>query len=518
MKSELEILLGNGPVHFIGIGGISMSGLAQILLHRGIKVTGSDLHDSPVIKQLRNLHADITIPHNAECISNQSLVIYTAAIPQDNPEMIEADRKNIKKVERGFFLGLLASAYTNTLAISGTHGKTTTTGMLSSVLLEAKRNPTIHIGGMLPLIGGNTRLGGSEWFVMEACEYKNSFLHFYPNGELILNIDEDHLDFFTNLDHIIASFHNFTQNVKPGGKLVLNMDNIGCRKLVEILEVPYIGYSCSSENTDKNAILEVSTQRSAVNITSSTAAECSTDNMHESVSSTVASECSAEEINERITPNASALYSADNLTEKNGCYSFTVKYEGNELAKLTLQVPGMHNVSNAVGCFALCHQYGLAPETVAAGISNFTGTGRRFERKGTLNGILIIDDYAHHPTEIQATLSAAVKTVEGKVICVFQPHLYSRTSDLLINFAATLCKADETIIIDIYAAREPDLGVINSKDLVREIQKAGGHSQYSESFQAAADTAMSIASPGDLILTMGAGDVDQVAELLVHSS
>ena len=472
MDSELEHIIGHGPVHFIGIGGISMSGLAQILLHRGIAVTGSDWLESRAVDHLRILGAAICVPHSASIITGQTLVVHTAAIPADNPEMVEARRLGIPIMDRARFLGNLAEGYGNTVAVSGTHGKTTSTGMIATVMMTADLNPTIHIGGMLASIGGNTRFGGTGLFVMEACEYKNSFLQFHPNHALILNIEADHLDFFRDLDDVLAAFAQYSRNVPLSGTLVLNLDDAGCRTLASRLDRTYTGFQLTAPDSGDGI----------------------------------------------RTAAGGPVYHAANLAYDHGYARFDACLADKCLARIVLAVPGRHNASNALGCFALCHQAGLGPDLIADGLARFTGTGRRFEYRGETGGVDIIDDYAHHPTEIAATLDTAAFMTKGRIICVFQPHTYTRTRELFKDFVEVLGKADEAILLDIYAAREPDLGLVHARDLVESILKTGRHAAYASSFAEAADMVRKLANPGDLVITMGAGDVGRVADLLLHPS
>ncbi len=472
MNSELERIIGRGPVHFIGIGGISMSGLAQILLHRGVAVTGSDWLESSAVEHLRSLGAAVSVPHVAACVCGQTLVVHTAAIAPDNPEMAEARRQGIPIMDRARFLGILAQGYGNTVAVSGTHGKTTSTGMIATVMMKAGLNPTIHIGGMLASIGGNTRLGGIGHFVMEACEYKNSFLQFHPNQALILNIEADHLDFFRDLDDVLSSFARYTRNIPLSGTLVLNLDDQGCRTLASRIDRPYQGFQLSRPASSHTG----------------------------------------------TAGSASAVYHAANLVFDHGYARFDVCLADECLARINLAVPGCHNASNALGCFALCHQAGLSADRIAAGLADFTGTGRRFEYRGTIGGVDVIDDYAHHPTEIAATLATAAQMTKGRILCVFQPHTYTRTRELFEDFANVLQRADETILLDIYAAREPDLGLVHSRDLEARIRENGGHAAYAASFTEASDMVRKMANPGDLVITMGAGDVHRVADLLLRPS
>ena len=476
MIPELQRAIGSGPVHFIGIGGISMSGLAQILLDQGIPVTGSDRTDSPVLAHLRTLGAHIGVPHDPALIGTQTLVVYTAAISEDNAELAAARKKGIPLMDRGHFLGLLARGYARTLAISGTHGKTTSTGMTACILLEAETDPTIHIGGMLPDIQGNTRSGGAGWFLMEACEYKNSYHSFFPTHALLLNIEADHLDFFRDLDDILASFARFTDNLPPDGMLVLNLDDSGCRALAKRLSRPYAGYRCEQGSPG------------SVEADPSPAVSCGTQPIH--------------------------TYLANDIQEKNGQVQCGMWCDGLFLATISLSVPGFHNVQNATGCFALAHMAGIPVDSIVRGLARFSGTGRRFERRGTVGGALLVDDYAHHPSEIRATLSAARQICSGRILCVFQPHTYTRTRELFSDFSASLALADQVVLLDIYAAREPNLGQVHSRDLVLSINNGGGRAQYAASFDEAVRVVRQYATPQDIVLVMGAGDVARVADML----
>ncbi len=482
MIPELEQAIGQGPVHFIGIGGISMSGLAQILMDKGIPVTGSDRSDSAVVRALRSHGAQILVPHDAGAIDRQTLVVYTAAISPDNPELAAAKERGIPVMDRGHFLGLLAKGYEKTLAIAGTHGKTTSTGMTACVLLEAGTNPTIHIGGMLPAINGNTRCGGNEWFLMEACEYKNSYHSFYPTHALILNVETDHLDFFKDFEDILMSFTRFTENLPKAGMLVLNLDDAGCRRLEEKIPCPYCGYqvapgpdTCEEEADEARNALPTQGK-----------------------------------------PGPEHTYTARNVREENGCGQFDVWLDKTFLCAVTLKIPGDHNIQNALGCFALAHQAGLPATAIARGLGRFTGTSRRFEYRGLVNGARLYDDYAHHPSAIRVTLATAKHGATGRVLCVFQPHTYTRTRELFVDFSTTLAKADEVILVDIYAAREPDLGQVHARDLVLPIEKAGGHATYAGSFQEAVQLIRDKARAGDVVMVMGAGDVSVVADMLAE--
>lgn len=485
MIPELRQAIGQGPVHFIGIGGISMSGLARILLDQGIPVTGSDRVESDALTELTRLGATIGVPHHAGNISGQSLVVYTAAIPQENPELAAAREKGIPVMDRGHFLGLLARGYARTLAVAGTHGKTTSTGMAGCILLAAQIDPTIHIGGVLPAIRGNTRSGGPEWFLMEACEYKNSYHSFYPTHALVLNIEADHLDFFRDLDDILDSFSRFARNLPPQGQLVLNLGDEGCLALARRIHRSYAGFSVL--------------QPGVVIPSAGTNARVPPDNP-------------------LSAPAPATLYEARSLELVNGCGHFEAWKDGCRLATISLQVPGIHNVHNAIGCFALAHLAGIAPDVIAQGLAAFTGTGRRFEYKGTARGARVYDDYAHHPSEINATINTARLVTAGRVLCVFQPHTYTRTRELFRELALALASADQTVLVDIYAAREPDLGQVHARDLAAAVGEAGGSAAYASSFEEAVQRVLAMASPSDCVLVMGAGDVSRVADQLVQAA
>ncbi|NLB81374.1 MAG: UDP-N-acetylmuramate--L-alanine ligase, partial [Clostridiaceae bacterium] len=364
-----------------------MSAIAQILISKGTKVTGSDCSDSHIISNLKAAGVHITIGHYAKNIDSADLVVYTAAIAKDNPELLYARKLGIPTVERADCLGELMKSYEIPIAISGTHGKTTTTAMLSCVLIHADLNPTILVGGEYPLIGGNLRLGGSKYFIFEACEYVDSFLKFNPFGAIVLNIETDHLDYFKNIDSIITSFEKFINKVPADGFIVLNSEDENVIK--------------SARGRNKN----------------------------------------------KIFFGAKGEYSATDINIlSDGTTEFTVYRE-----RIHLNVKGLHNVSNALAVFATAHKIGISPTIIKEGIESFTGIKRRFEYIGKVNGAFIYDDYAHHPTEMITTLKTAEKMPHNKIWCVFQPHTYTRTKALLEEFASALSMCDNVILIKIYA-------------------------------------------------------------------
>lgn len=447
-------------IHFIGIGGISMSGLAEILLHEDYKVSGSDMKDSPIINKLRKKGADVYIGHNEENLGDADLVIYTDAISEDNPELLEAINRNITILDRGRFLGSLMKAYDDSIAVSGTHGKTTTTGMISIILNESEIKPTILLGGELDQIGGNVKLGDNSCLLTEACEYKGNILKFFPTLGVILNIDADHLDYFRDLEHIIQTFSSFAQSIPSNGTLVLN-------------------------NDDDN-VLRV-TEKTNCNIITFGFKENSTYRIKEDM-----------ELDDLGLP----------------IYTLVVD---NKQYEVKLSVMGLHNVYNSLAAIATTHALGVPMETIIDSIKLYTGTHHRLETKGTFNNIRVIDDYAHHPTAVKATLKTIKNIAKNNVWAVFQPHTYTRTLSLLDDFGKSFNDVDKVIITDIYAAREKDTGVIHSKDLVDKLKSNKVDAVYINDFNDIANYLIKNSNPGDIILTIGAGDVFRVGEILLNT-
>ena len=447
-------------IHFIGIGGISMSGLAEILLEEGFTVSGSDNKESALTDHLSQNGATVFYGQKASnIIDGIDLVVYTAAIHEDNEEFAEAKRQNLPMLSRAELLGQLMTNYKTPVAISGTHGKTTTTSMLSHIALAADLDPTISVGGILKVIEGNIRVGGPDLFITEACEYTNSFLHFFPKIGIILNVDADHLDFFKDLDDIRNSFHLFAKLLPENGTLVINGD-------IDKIEEITSDLSCRVITFGKEASLD---------------------------------------------------YSAANITyNEQGNASFDVVKDGQNVAHLALAVGGEHNVYNALAAIAVADILGVPAETIQTGLASFHGTDRRFEYKGEFNGVTVIDDYAHHPTEIAATLAAAQKYPHKHLWCVFQPHTYSRTRALLKEFAQALSLAENIVLADIYAAREQDPGDISSKTLQAELEKLGKKAYYFPSFDEIEKFLLENCINGDLLITMGAGNVVSIGEALVN--
>lgn len=449
-------------VHFIGIGGIGMSALAEILLSRGYQVSGSDMNHSSLTEHLNSIGATIYFGHTKEHIQNCDAVIYTAAISLENPELLQAKEKGIPTYTRAQLLGALMSEYPKSIAISGTHGKTTTTSMLSLILEDAQMDPTILVGGNLPQINGNVKIGKSPYFVTEACEYMDSFLSMKPQIEIILNIDSDHLDYFKDIEHITKSFEQFASLVPKDGLVIAYAANAFIHGILDNLECNLITFG--------------------------------------------------------FDPGYN--YSADQIRfGPSGMPTFDLYFNGNLLAEIHLSVPGEHNVANALASFACAHQLGAPVESIVKTLEEFTGTQRRFDILGiTKNQVRVVDDYAHHPTEIEATLNAASNIPHNRLWCLFQPHTYTRTLALFDEFSCSFSKADVIILADIYAAREKNIYKISSQHLAESIK-----AQYPEkvvlyfpSFEEIANYVNKNAEPLDLVLTMGAGDIYKVAELLIQ--
>lgn len=457
-RFTMNDLAKNAHIHFIGIGGISMSGLAHIALADGFKVTGSDRAKTSITDKLESEGAVIYEGHSADNIGDADLVVHTAAVKDDNPEMAEAKRRGIRLIDRAEFLGAIMKNYHHAVGVAGTHGKTTTTSMIAHALIHADTDPTISVGGELDLIGGNIRCGKSDLFVTEACEYTNSFLKFFPTVALITNIEEDHLDFFTGIEMIRDSFRQFAMLTKGIGKVVAYGEDENICLALEDTELDIITYGMDESND----------------------------------------------------------YYAKNIEYHAGYPSFDVFRNGKKLCHISLNVPGDHNILNSLATIAVCEILGVDAKTAAEGIETFKGTHRRFEKKGFVNGAIVLDDYAHHPTEIKATLSAAKAFPHKKIICVFQPHTYSRTRTLWNSFLTAFDDVDELIITHIYAAREKFDGVTSAEKLAEEIAARGINAKYIESFSDIEKYIKETASEGDIVFTMGAGDVTNIGSAITE--
>ena len=445
-------------IHFIGIGGISMSGLAEILLDRHFTISGSDAKPSPLTHKLTEQGVNVIYGQRASNITDSiDLVVYTAAIHDDNPELSAARNMGIPCITRAELLGQIMKNYEIPVAISGTHGKTTTTSMVSEILLQNGSDPTLSVGGILKSIQGNIRIGKSPYFVTEACEYTNSFLSFFPKIGIILNIDADHLDFFKDLDDIRNSFHKFACLLPEDGTLIINGDIENISQITEGLCCRIITFGLRSD-------------------------------------------CDYTAKNISYDAFARPTYTlCHNISEQT----------------VSLGVTGEHNVCNSMAAIALADLLGISRDTTSAALLSFSGTDRRFQFKGKLGGVNVIDDYAHHPTEIEATLQTALNYPHKTIWCVFQPHTYTRTKALMDEFAKALSLADKVVLTDIYAARETDNLGISSKTLQERIKALDTECYYFPSFDEVENFLLENCSTDDLLITMGAGDVVKIGENLL---
>ena len=449
-------------IHCIGIGGIGLSAIAEILLSRGYKVTGSDMKESDITSHLAQKGARIFLDHRAENVETADLVVYSAAVGQDNPELVRAAERGIPAVTRAEILGVLMDEYENSIAVSGTHGKTTTTSMVSLILDRAKMEPTILVGGNLAEIGGNAKVGNSGYFVTEACEYMDSFLSLRPKIEIILNIDSDHLDYFKDIDHIVSSFDRFANLVPEAGTIIAYEANPFVNKVIQ-------GHS--------NVI--------------------------------------TFGLNENCTYHAQNI-----LFDENGMPSFEVLRDGTVLSRVQLSLPGEHNILNALAAYACCHNLGVEPEIISETLHSFRGTQRRFDIVGTTaGGVKIVDDYAHHPTEIKATLSASKNVPHNRLWTIFQPHTYTRTLALFDDFAEAFEKTDVLILAEIYAAREKNIYKISSAQLAEKIRQIHPEKEvlFMPDFADIASYVSQHACRGDMVITMGAGDIYKVGEMILEA-
>ena len=448
-------------IHCIGIGGIGLSAVAEILLSRGYEVSGSDMRESDITEKLINDGADIYLGHRAKNVDGKELVIYSAAVGRDNPELARAEELGIPAITRAQALGALMEGYENSIAISGTHGKTTTTSMVSLILKNAKKEPTILIGGNLSEINGNVYVGQNEYFVTEACEYMDSFLNLKPKIEIILNIDSDHLDYFKDVEHIAKSFDKFARLVPEEGAVIAYDANPFVKSVIEGLPnaVTFgLGESCD-------------------------------------------------------------YYASDINFDNDGMPEFNVNHGGRVLCRINLSIPGEHNILNALSAFACCHILGVDTEDIVRTLNSYTGTQRRFDVLGkTSSNIKIVDDYAHHPTEIKATLSAVRNMKHNNLWCLFQPHTYTRTMALIDDFATAFEEADKIVLAEIYAAREKNIYKISSRTLMNRIKEADPSKEvyFFKDFEEIASFVYNNAEEGDLVITMGAGDIYKVGEMIME--
>ena len=437
--------------HLVGIGGVSMCPLAEVLQGKGLQVQGSDMNDSETVRHLRSLGIPVAIGHNAENLGDCDLVIRTAAVHDGNPEIAGAIARGIPVYERAQAWGAIMRHYPNALCVAGTHGKTTTTSMCTHIFMAAEADPTVMIGGTLPMLHSGYRVGNGDTIILESCEYCNSFLSFFPTVAVILNVEAGHLDFFKDLQDIQNSFRRFAELVPSTGRVIVNADNGGARGAAQGLDAFTFGLEPGAECT------------------------------------------------------------AVNLREDKGRPVFDIHIHGRFYAHAELKVYGRHNVSNALAAASAAYVLGLPGEAVEKGLASFNGAGRRFEHKGTFNGAEIYDDYAHHPDELHALLTTARGLGYRRLVVAFQPHTYSRTSKLFDQFVAELKLPDVAILAEIFAAREQNTQGISSADLCRNIPGA----VYCSTLDKVTEQLRQIAQPGDLILTVGAGDIYRAGEKLL---
>lgn len=447
-------------VHFIGIGGISMSGIAALLLNKGYNVSGSDRSMSDIVKNLENHGAKIYIGQSKNNINNPDLVIYTDAILDDNEELIAARNLDVPVVSRGIFLGALMRNYENSIAISGSHGKSTTTSMISKILLNSKENPTVLLGGELEDLEGNVHVGDEKFLVTEACEYKGNIRYYYPQTLIVLNIDQDHLDYYKNLDHIVDTFKEYLRNQDENSITISNLNEANNRLIFDSVQGRLITYA--QENDEADYV--------AKNI----------------------------KFNEIGRPN------------------FDLKMKDGSIEHFELGVIGRHNINNAMASIIATYENGIDIETIRKNIKAYKGLNRRMQILGHVNDATIMTDYGHHPSEIDVTLKALREHTDGKLVCIWQPHTYSRTKTLFNDFLKCFDGADEVVVTDIYAAREKFDPTIHSKDVVDALVKKGVNAKYLGTFEEARDYVYQIAKPSDLIITTGCGNPDVLAKMIVN--
>ena len=439
--------------HLVGIGGVSMCPLAEVLRGMGLQVQGSDMTESDTVRHLRSLGIPVAIGHNAENLGDCDLVIRTAAVHDSNPEIAGAVARGIPVYERAQAWGAIMQRYPNALCVSGTHGKTTTTSMCTHIFMAAEADPTVMIGGTLPLLHAGYRVGQGDTIILESCEYCNSFLSFFPTVAVILNVEEDHLDFFKDLHDIQRSFRQFAELVPEAGSVIVNADNASAMEAVAGIAHPVFTFGLDHP------------------------ADCT----------------------------------AANLQEVDGRPVFDVMVRGEKYAHVELHIYGHHNVLNALAAASAAYVLGLPGHAVEEGLASFTGAGRRFEHKGTYHGAEVYDDYAHHPDELHALFTTAREMGYQRLVVAFQPHTYSRTAKLFDRFVEELKIPDVAILAEIFAAREQNTLGISSADLCRNVPGA----VYCSTLDKVADQLRQVARPGDLILTVGAGDIYRAGEKLL---
>ena len=442
-------------VHMIGIGGSSMSGLAEMLLKEGYTVSGSDNANSHAVERLRSLGIPVSVGHAAENVQGSALLIFSAAISPENPERQEAKRLGIPEMKRSTLLGQLMRGHKNAICVSGTHGKTTTSSMIAETLLECGMDPTVSFGGRLDALGGGSRVGGKDVFVAEACEFHGSFLEMHPTVAVVLNIQEDHLDWYKDIDHIEAAFGQFLSLVPPHGTALGWGEDARVRRLFQTLSCETRTFGLEKNND----------------------------------------------------------YYPENLTYSDtGCPRYELLFRGEKLTRVELKVAGEFNVINSLAAFAAAHVVGAAPEAIAASLTRFSGVHRRFEFTGLIDGVKMYHDYGHNPAEMKAALSVGKMQKPNRLWAVMQPHTYSRVKGLFQDYLTCTQIADFTLVTDIFAAREKDPGDIKAEMVVEGMRAHGVNAVHTPTFDDTEKYLRAHWQPGDLVLTMGCGNINLLNE------
>lgn len=446
-------------IHFIGIGGVSMSGIALLLSKKGFNISGSDRNDTEYLKTLRENNIQIFIGQKKENITDQDLFIYTDAIPQYNEELMAARATGHDVVSRGVFLGALMRNYDKSIAISGSHGKSTTTSMIAKILIESEDDSSILLGGLLDEMQGNVKVGNSDILLTEACEFKGNILNYYPSTVVILNIDEDHLDYYKDLNHIVETFIGYMKNLDSNSKAIINIDDPNTHRLLEHIKGETITFSLESKNAD--------------------------------------------------------YYLESIKYDELGHSTFNIHMKNGDIEEFQLNVVGIHNVYNALASIIASYENGIDLDTIKKGLREYKALHRRMETIGKYHDAIIMTDYGHHPVEIKTTLKTIEAFTDRNIITVFQPHTFSRTKALLDDFAESFYDSDEVIVTDIYPAREEFDPTIHSRDLVKKLIEKGVNAKYISGFEEAKEYLQSKIDKDDLVLTTGCGDPHVLAKMLV---
>lgn len=440
-------------IHIVGIGGISLSAFAKILQDKGYIVSGSDICKTKITENLKKSGIKVFYSHNKRHIKNVDLLVFTGAANSDNPEIIEAKKQGIEIISRAELLGIVASWHKKVISVAGTHGKTTTTGMLATIFLMASKNPTIHIGGELPIIDGNVHIGEKEYFITEACEYKDSFLSLNSDYSIILNIQKDHMDYFKNMGNLQKSFKKFAKNTKQSGFVVANFDDKNCKKML-------IGKNVISFGIDDKSVCQ-----------------------------------------------------AKNITQKNQKYSYDLYFEEKKLFRVNLPVFGKHNIYNSLAAITVAIKENIDYETIKSAIESYLPSKRRYQQIVHASGATIVHDYAHHPTEILATMNIAKNNTKKQLVVVFEPHTYSRTQYLWNEFCKSFDLTDKLFIPPIYPAREEPIEGITNITFANALCKHNVDAVATKSLKATFELLKPYLKPGNTILLVGAGTIVHLAEM-----